>query len=125
MNAVMRPSKALMQVFIYRDAIDFRKSHRGLAALIELEIGHNPFEGHLYAFTNRQRNKIKGLFWEDNGFVLYYKSLAEEKFKWPKRCDEVLTVTGEQMNWLLDGYDITRMTPHKKLHYESNYLSTS
>ena len=43
--------------------------------------GHNPFTGALYAFTNRQRNKIKCLMWEDNGFVLYYKALAEEKFK--------------------------------------------
>jgi len=116
---VMRPSKALSKVFIYRDPVDFRKSHRGLAAIVELELGHNPFEGHLYAFTNRQRNKIKCLFWESNGFVLYYKSLAEEKFKWPKRTDELITVTGEQINWLLDGYDIARMTPHKKLHYDS------
>ena len=119
MSVVMRPSKALPQVFIYRDPIDFRKSHRGLAAIVEMELGHNPFEGHLYAFTNRQRNKIKCLFWESNGFVLYYKSLAEEKFKWPKRTEELITVTGEQINWLLDGYDIARMTPHKKLHYDS------
>ncbi|WP_373871773.1 IS66 family insertion sequence element accessory protein TnpB, partial [Aeromonas caviae] len=40
---------------------------------------HNPFTGALYAFTNRRRNKIKCLMWEDNGFVLYYKALAEEK----------------------------------------------
>lgn len=59
------------------------------------------------------------MFWENNGFVLYYKSLAEEKFKWPKRTDELITVTGEQLNWLLDGYDIARMTPHKELHYDS------
>ena len=84
MSVVMRPSKTLPQVFIYRDPIDFRKAHRGLAAIVETELGHNLFDGHLYAFTNRQRNKIKCLFWEDNGFVLYYKSLSEEKFKWPK-----------------------------------------
>lgn len=118
---VMRPSKDLVQVFIYRDPIDFRKSHRGLAAIIELELKHDPFAGHLYAFTNRQRNKIKCLFWEDNGFVLYYKSLAEEKFKWPRRADELLSVTGEQMNWLLDGYDIMQMKRHKKLSYDSVY----
>lgn len=121
MSRVMRPSTSLPQVFIYRDPVDFRKSHRGLAAIVELELGHNPFAGHLYAFTNRQRNKIKCLFWEDNGFVLYYKSLAEEKFKWPRRTDELVTLTGEQMNWLLDGYDISQMTPHKKLHYDSVY----
>ncbi len=43
----------------------------------------------------------------------YYKSLAEEKFKWPKRGEEVHTLTGQQMNWLLDSYNIARMTPHK------------
>jgi hypothetical protein len=32
--------------------------------------------------------------WEDNGFVLYYKSLAEEKFKWPKASDELMSLTG-------------------------------
>lgn len=119
--SVMRPSKALTQVFIYRDPIDFRKSHRGLSAIIELELEHDPFAGNFYAFTNRQRNKIKCLFWEDNGFVLYYKSLAEEKFKWPKATDKLITFTGEQINWLLDGYDVMQMTPHKKLNYDSVY----
>ena len=59
MTKVMRPSLTLSKVFIYRDPIDFRKAHRGLAALVEMELGHNPFDGFLYAFTNRQRNKIK------------------------------------------------------------------
>ena len=119
MTRLMRPPDSLPQVFLYRDPVDFRKSYRGLGAIVELEIAHNIFDGGLYVFTNRQRNKFKCLFWEDNGFVLYYKSLAEEKFKWPKRGEEVHTLTGQQMNWLLDGYDIARMTPHKKLQYES------
>ncbi len=53
MSVVMRPSKALPQVFIYRDPIDFRKAHRGLAAIVETELGHNLFDGHLYAFTKK------------------------------------------------------------------------
>ncbi len=120
-HPVMRPNTALAQIYLYRDPIDFRKAHQGLIALIEMELGRNPYEGHLYAFTNRQRNKIKCIFWEDNGFVLYYKSLSEEKFKWPKKAEELMTLTGQQMNWLLDGYDIIKMKPHKKLHYESSY----
>ncbi len=118
MTNVMRPNIALTQVYLYQPAIDFRKSHLGLCALIECELGHDPFTGHLYAFTNKRPNKIKCLFWEDNGFVLYYKSLAEEKFKWPKRGEEVMTLTGQQINWLLDGYDISAMQGHKKLQYE-------
>src|SRR5680860_1728188 len=50
---------------------DSPKQAQGLAVLVEQELGHNPFTGALYAFTNRQRNKIKCLMWEDNGFVLY------------------------------------------------------
>lgn len=45
-------------------------------------------------FINRQGNKIKALFWEDSGFVLYYKALAEEKFRWPRSDQETLTITG-------------------------------
>jgi transposase len=122
MSAVVRrPANNLPRVFLYRQPVDCRKSFRGLAAIVEHELGHNPFEGHLYAFTNRQRNKVKCLFWEDNGFVLYYKSLAEEKFKWPKGEDEVATLTGQQMNWLLDGDDISAMKGHKKRHYEATF----
>jgi len=51
--------------------------------MVEQEIGHTPFDGGLYAFTNRRHDKIKLLYWEDNGFVLHYKSLAEEKFRIP------------------------------------------
>src|SRR5690554_4632216 len=79
----LRPSRSMPEIYLYREPIDFRKQANGLAVLIEQELGHSPFTGALYAFTNRQRNKIKCLMWEDNGFILYYKALAEEKFKWP------------------------------------------
>lgn len=119
MNRYFRPADDMPQIYLYRDPVDFRKSFRGLAAIVEQELGHNPFTGALYAFSNRQRNKIKCLFWEDNGFVLYYKTLAEEKFHWPQAGDEVISLTGQQINWLLDGYDISLLQGHKKLHYEA------
>ena len=95
----LRPGLHLPQVYVYTDAVDLRRGHRGLASVVEHELGHDPFSGVLYCFRNRQRNKIKCLFWEDNGFVLYYKALAEERFHWPSGDDELVTLTGEQMNW--------------------------
>jgi IS66 Orf2 like protein. len=115
----LRPSKDIPAVYLYRLPVDFRKQANGLAVLVEQELGHSPFNGALYAFTNRQRNKIKCLLWEDNGFVLYYKALAEETFKWPSPGQAVLPLTGEQINWLLDGYDISLMQGHKTLHYSA------
>ncbi|MBT6671057.1 MAG: IS66 family insertion sequence element accessory protein TnpB [Gammaproteobacteria bacterium] len=107
----------LPEIYLYRDPIDFRKQMNGLAAIIEQELGRNPFSGSLYLFSNRQRNKIKCLMWEDNGFILYYKALAEEKFHWPESDNELLTLTGEQINWLLDGYNLSAMSGHRKLTY--------
>lgn len=115
----LRPSVHLPRIYLYRDAVDFRKSHRGLSAIVQMELGHDPFTGTLYVFRNRAFNKLKILFWENNGFVLYYKSLAEEKFHWPDASTQLCELNGEQLNWLLDGYDITRMKPHKVLRYES------
>lgn len=119
MTEVMRPNRTLAQVFLYREPVDFRKSFNGLAAIVEQELDRNPFDGDLYAFINRSGNKIKCLFWERNGFVLYYKSLAEEKFCWPQQSDDLISLTGEQLNWLLDGYNINTMQAHKKVKYES------
>lgn len=115
----LRPQNSLPQVYLYRYPVDFRKSYRGLGAIVEQQLGHDPFSGILYVFVNRHYSRIKCLFWENNGFVLYYKALAEEKFRWPKSGDELMTITGQQLNWLLDGYDISQMKPHKILHYEA------
>ena len=115
----LRPNISLPKIYLYRNPVDFRKGHHGLGAIIEQELLHDPFSGMLYVFINRQRNKLKALHWEDNGFVLYYKALAEEKFRWPREEQTLLTITGEQMNWLLEGYDLSVMKPHKKLHYEA------
>jgi transposase len=107
MTKIMRPNMSLSQVYLYSQTIDFRKSFRGISAIVECELGHNPFEGHLYAFTNKQRNKIKCLFWENSGLVLYYKSLEEDKFIWPKGSEDLITLNGQQINWLLDGLDLS------------------
>ena len=115
----LRPAQDTPAIYLYRQPVDFRKQVSGLAALVERELGHDPFSGALYAFTNRHYNRIKCLMWEDNGFVLYYKALAEERFKWPRRSDELMALSGEQINWLLDGYDIMLLTGHRVLDYRN------
>lgn len=115
----LRPSLETPTIYLYRDPVDFRKQAHGLAVLVEQELGHNPFNGALYVFRNRRSDKIKCLLWEDNGFVLYYKSLAEERFQWPRHSEEIVTLSGQQINWLLDGYDLALLRGHKILHYHS------
>ena len=52
------PGRGAHLGFLYKQPIGFRKVHLGLSALIECELGHDPFAG-LYAFTHKRRNKIK------------------------------------------------------------------
>jgi len=115
----LRPSQNIKRVYLYRWPVDFRKSYRGLSVLIEAEIGHNPFSGDLYLFINRHGSRIKAVFWERNGFVLYYKALDKDKFHWPSFDEELKVIDGQTVNWLLDGLNIDAMKPHKTLQFEA------
>jgi transposase len=84
----------------------------GLAALVQGVMQKDPFSSCLFVFTNKRRNKVKILTWEKNGFVIWYKRLKRENFAWPNVVsDAVVTLSREQLNWLLDGYDVWRMAP--------------
>lgn len=114
----MRPDRAIERVYLHRAPIDMRKQMDGLAALAQDVMQLEPLSGALFVFINRRRDKLKILRWERNGFVIWYKRLEQHRFHWP-RCAEadVITLTGEQLNWLLDGYDVWRMKPHEVLNF--------
>jgi len=93
-----------------------RKQIDALAILATDVIKQDPMSGALFAFINARRNKLKLLVWERNGFIVWYKRLERAKFHWPRHVEEtVLTLTGEQLNLLLDGYDAWRLKPHEAL----------
>ena len=116
---MLRP-KPNAQVFVYRDSVDMRKSINGLAAIVESELESSPMNGALFVFCNRQRDKVKLLYWERNGFVLWYKRLEKHKFKWltPLVDQEAVSVSGTQLNQVLDGLDIFQQ-PHQSLFYDN------
>jgi len=105
-------------VYLYRDFVDFRKAINGLVAIIESEMGLSPYQDAIFVFCNRGRDKLKVIHWDRTGYVLWYKRLEESKFMWPRRHDSaVMTLSGEQWQWLLLGYDILSMQGHRMLQY--------
>ncbi len=116
---MMRPSNDLPLVYLCRDAVDFRKGINGLAVLVEETLQLDPFSEHLFVFCNRSRNRIKILYWERNGFCLWQKRLERDRFAWPRDDEALVTLTGKQLNWLLDGVDLWALRPHKRLAYRS------
>ncbi len=77
----------------------------------------DPFGNYLFLFCNRSRNRLKGLSWDRNGFVLYHKRLdgAGARFKWPKEPTDVRNITIRQlrllMEGLLEGVGLTAASP--------------
>ena len=113
---MIRPAPEV-SVYLYSEFVDMRKSIDGLAALIEQETTLSPFDTTLFVFCNRQRDKIKLLLWERNGFVLWYKRLEKFRFKWPSAADQPAIIDGAVLNQLLDGYDIRPPKAHPALNY--------
>ena len=136
---MMRPANDLDTVWLARDPVDLRKGINGLSILVEDHLARDPFSGQLFVFTNKKRDKVKILYWERSGFCLWQKQLEKERFKWPEHLDcapppsgqpgarpcgeggagGTLVLDGQQLNWLLDGYDLSVMRPHRSLCYRT------
>lgn len=105
-----------LKVYLHREAVDGRKAINGLALLVEQVLGLDPFGSALFVFSNRRRDRIKILLWDRNGFWLMIKRLEADRFKWPKD-DAVVTLSVEQLHWLLSGIDLAAMRPHPERKY--------
>lgn len=107
-------------VYLCLEAVDFRKGAMSLALLVEQQLRLDPFAAQLVVFRNRRATAVKVLYWERNGFCLWQKRLEREHFYWPQvREAATVTLSGEQLGWLLDGYDLNAWRPHRALRYVS------
>nr|WP_277818897.1 IS66 family insertion sequence element accessory protein TnpB [Pseudomonas putida] len=92
------------------------KIHRWPGRAVELDIKVAVFDPVLFVFLNKPRNRVKILYWERNGFCLWLKRLESERFKTsPDPTDVAIVLTVQELNWLLDGFDLWRNRPHQVL----------
>lgn len=61
-----------VRIYLAAEPVDLRRGHDGLVALVRNQWKLDPFAGHLFAFVGRRGNRIKILFWDRGGFVVYY-----------------------------------------------------
>ncbi|WP_435274016.1 IS66 family insertion sequence element accessory protein TnpB [Psychrobium sp. nBUS_13] len=107
-------------VYLHRDPVAFRKQIDGLAAIVELTMKESLSSGALFVFCSKQRNKLKLLYWDKTGFCLWYKRLEKDKFKWPKKHEPTaIKIDEEQLLWLLRGFDISAIKPHRYIEFDS------
>lgn len=97
-----------VRIYFATELADMRKGIDGLRAIVESELRHDPFGGHLFVFVGKSRDKVKILFWDRSGFVLYLKRLEKGRFQLPVVAPGRQHVEMEpaQLAMLLDGIDL-------------------
>src|ERR1700691_6285087 len=101
-----------VQIWVAAAPVDMRKSFDGLAEHVRAFLGHDPLCGHMFVFRNRTGERLKILWWDRNGLVLYYKRLEKGTFRYPSldpsTGQKCLTLDGNQLLHLLAGSQIVQ-----------------
>lgn len=68
----------------------------------------SPFEPAIFVFCNRERDKLKMLYWDHNALWLFYRRLEKGRFHWPSNTAPSVTVAPRELRWLLDGLTLNQ-----------------
>lgn len=95
---------------------DLRRGVDGLSAMVKLKYNLDPLErGTLFLFCGTRKDRLKGILWTGDRFIMLYIRLAEGRFQWPSNESEARQLDGAQFMRLMDGYSIDPSIgkPHK------------
>ena len=101
------------RVVLATEPVDLRRGHDGLISLVRSRWDLDPYSGKLFVFLGRRRDRVKVLFFERGGFVVYYKRLDRHTFKIPEPPSadaRYVEVDDAALEALLDGVDIESRT---------------
>jgi len=98
-----------VRVFACLRPTDMRRSFDGLAALVEQFVGQSPLSGHLFLFRNRPGDRVKILYWDRDGYALWYKRLERGTFRLPESAAEAssIVIDATQLALILGGLELS------------------
>ena len=93
-------------VYLVTGYTDLRRGIDGLAEIVQGKLSLDPYSTALFLFCGRRRDRIKGLLWEGDGFLLLYKRLDNGAFRWPRNETEAKLLTEQERRWLFEGLEL-------------------
>jgi transposase len=105
-----------VKIFLCLAPTDMRKSIDGLAGLTTNVLAQDPLSGHLFVFTGKRRDRLKLLYWDGDGYVVFYKRLERGVFRLPPASAEQTSVTlsATELTMLLGGVDLASVKRLKR-----------
>ena len=114
---MLNDASGFSKIYIATGYTDLRRGIDGLAAVIKFQFKLDPFQKNiLFLFCGKRTDRIKGLIWEGDGFLLLYKRLNIGGFNWPRTIEEALEITPEQFCMLMKGLEIVAKRPITETH---------
>lgn len=106
----------LQKIYLATGYTDLRRGIDGLASIVKFNFNLDPFQKDiLFLFCGKRTDRIKGLIWEGDGFLLLYKRLEIGGFSWPRTVEEALEITQEQYCRLMQGIEVIAKKPIREV----------
>lgn len=104
------------KVYLATAPTDMRKGFDTLAALVKQFLRHDPLSGHLFLFVGRGKDRLKILYWDSDGFAIWYKRLEEGTFRLPAVKSDAASVQlkASELAMLLEGIDLKSIKRSKR-----------
>ncbi|MCP4571749.1 MAG: IS66 family insertion sequence element accessory protein TnpB [bacterium] len=105
------------RIYLCTAPTDMRKGFDTLAVLVREFLGQDPMSGHLFLFISRRRDRLKVLYWDADGFAMWYKRLEQGTFRSPRVADDDAGVElkASELAMLLEGIDLKSVKRSKRL----------
>jgi transposase len=95
-----------VRIFLCREPTDMRKGFDSLAHLVDSSLALDPLSGHLYVFRSRRGDRIKILYWDRDGYAMWYKRLERGCFRFPAGDGVAAEVRSADLAMILEGIDL-------------------
>ena len=108
------------QVYLCLAPTDMRKSFDSLAALVRSQLGHDPLSGHLFVFRSKRQDRIKLLYWDQDGYALWTKRLERGTYQFPLAQVDAdtnkLEISSTDLALILAGIDLGSAKRRERFH---------
>lgn len=115
-----------MRIYLCTQATDMRKGVDSLAAMVRNNFGCNPLSGHLFVFPAKGNSRVKLLWFDRDGYALFYKRLEQGNYKFPKALNnevQAIEIDSTDMLALLNGFELMKVK--RQLRYEKEEITSN
>lgn len=95
-----------VRIFLCLEPADMRRSFDGLFMMADKIVRQNPFSGHLFVFVNKRKDRVKVLYWDGDGFAIWYKRLEEGTFRFDENGSGGVEIEASRLALVLGGIDL-------------------